>query len=102
MAISMTDRDVLERAQSIAGGHLKKHTRKFREDMGHKPAYLLKLSTGESLDAIAHIWPYLGVRRQERAIQLLSERLEDLAHPDGKIAHGTRETIHFLSGGAWL
>lgn len=72
--IAMTDRDVLERAQEIAGGSLTERKSPSLTKPNKKPMYRLSWYTAQAERLLLAIRPYMGERRRQRIDDVLEQR----------------------------
>jgi len=72
LQLSMTDGDTVQRFASILG--LGRTYRPYDRGLNCKPSYTWRLTSFEKAQAvIAMFWPWLGVRRKKRALEILAE-----------------------------
>jgi hypothetical protein len=73
VAICMTDRDVVDRAARMMMAEVTtKLLNKYRPAFNRKPMYFARVSGTRARQVMERILPYLGERRAERVIRLLS------------------------------
>lgn len=73
LGLGMSDLDIVERFAEIMTLERPNIVRKYTLKNGRKPTYRVMFYGFERVQAIiAMFWPYLGERRRERAVYLLS------------------------------
>jgi len=69
IAVQMTDQDIVQRfANFFKMGTISVYNRK-KDGKNYKTAYVWKLNSKPAIDAMLQLYPYLGIRRQEKFIQ---------------------------------
>lgn len=70
--IESTDADILERFKSIVGvGTTRALSRRPGAPAHHKPVFRFQCGGERALDLMAALYPYLGIRRQQRVQGIL-------------------------------
>ena len=69
ITVQMTDKDVLDRLQSLIGGQIHGPY-----DRGHKPIYQYTLYGSDAVERVVRdILPYMGARRTEQITKMLDK-----------------------------
>lgn len=71
LSLSMTDRDVVERAKTLMGLTSKTTVRVRANAMSTKPAYMIQTSGWRAIAWMQTLWPLLGERRRARISQIV-------------------------------